>query len=160
MGLAAIDFRYETVHKVYPPGHPGWACEIAAYEAVPWAAPRLMWYGEGWLETERCVPLLSLEYDQTLKYRDPLRELLVNLHEAGWWHCDAALVNVVIHPSRGVLLVDWENAQRATSDLSYDLYGARLAGEVDKEMPASHRPDGVWWSGPWKESPAIYWGEV
>lgn len=156
MGLAEVDIRYTTVHKVYPPGQiDRCAIEVSAYQTLDWATPKLMWHGENWLEMERCTPILDLEPEQTLRYKKPLRELIQAVHEAGWWHCDVALVNVVVHPTRGPLLIDWENARPASSDISYDLYGARSAG-VDPAWPV-RGDDGVSWNGPWDTCPGKFW---
>jgi hypothetical protein len=157
VGLADLDDRYLTIHKAYPQRHRDRAIrEIAAYQALPWATPKLDCSGENWLEMERCTPLLELLPGQTVKYRDPLRELVKAVHDAGWWHCDLQLGNVVVHPVRGVLLIDWENARPASSEVSYDLYGARAAGVIDE---VQHRPDGVWWGGPLDTCPGRYWSD-
>lgn len=159
MGLATVEQRYLTVHKVYPRKMRARAArEVEAYQAMPWATPRLDCYGEGWLETERCTPILELLPEQTLKYREPLRDLVKKVNTAGWWHCDISLENVVIHPVRGVLLIDWEMATRAKSEVSYDLYGARAAG-VSDDVWEPHQPDGVWWGGPWPLCPGPYWSD-
>lgn len=159
MGVASLEHRYLTVHKVYPAKEQARADrEIQAYHALPWATPQLECFGAGWLDIERCTPILDLAYDQTRKYRDPLRTLVQDIHEAGWWHCDLSLTNVVIHPVRGPLLIDWEGASPASSPVSNDLYGARAAG-MEKYVWKEHRPDGVWWGGPWPECPGRFWGD-
>src|SRR5690606_37126671 len=108
MGLATVEERYRTVHKVYPPDmHERAAREVRSYQELPWATPRLDCYGEGWLEMEKCTPILDLLPEQSVKYREPLRDLLRRVHEAGWWHMDVCLRNVVSPPLRGGLLLDW-----------------------------------------------------
>lgn len=160
MGLATVEDRYLTVHKVYPPDmHERAAREVRIYQELPWATPRLDCYGEGWLEMEKCTPILDLLPEQSVKYREPLRDLLRRVHEAGWWHMDVCLRNVVIHPVRGVLLIDWEGATRATSNISPDLYGARAAQIPLEDVWEPQRPDGVWWGGPWDDCPGRYWPE-
>lgn len=162
MGLATIDLRYATVLKDYK-DHPGdgakrWANEMFAYEHLSFATPEILCAGEYWLEMERLTPILEMTREQSAKYREPLRELLSRIHEAGYWHGDCALLNVVVHPVRGPLLVDWENLMPVSSDVSYDLYGARAAG-VPQPWPVEGG-DGVWWGGPWDMCPGPYWGEV
>jgi len=153
MSGASLDFRHLTVLKDYgEKEHERWEREVFAYQNIPWATPTLDGFNPRWLEMERLVPLLDLPYDVSVKYRDPLRELLVALHEEGWWHCDVALCNVVIHPVRGPLLIDWKNLRERTSDVSYDLYGARLAGVTEGD-------NGVWWGGPWDMCPGPYFGD-
>lgn len=160
MGVATLDHRHLVVHKAFPKNERA-RCdrEIRAYQDIPWAAPRMTASGPGWLDVERCTPVLDLSYDQTMKYRKPLRELLQSIHDAGWWHCDVSLTNVVIHPTRGPLLVDWECASAASSSISADLYGARTAG-VQGSMWRDHRPEGAWWGGPWPECPGRFWEDA
>lgn len=159
MGLATIEIRHTTVLKDYlhhpEAGQARWANEIRAYTELDWATPKLHCSGEWWLETERLTPILDLAYDQTLRYRNPLRDLVQAVHDAGWWHCDIALINVVVHPVRGPLLIDWEGMTPATGPVSYDLYGARAAG-VEQSWPVKGG-DGVSWMGPWEMCPGRYW---
>lgn len=169
MGLARVEMRYTTVLKDYkdhPDGPARWRNEITAYTTLDWATPKLHCHGEYWLEMERLTPILELAYDQTRRYRDPLRELVQAVHDAGYWHCDIALVNVVIHPVRGPLLIDWENLRPATGPVSYDLYGARAAGtEVPwpvkdgrgRPLPDDEAGNGIYWRGPWDICPGRYW---
>lgn len=158
MGLARIEPRYTTVLKDYrdhADGQQRWQNEITAYTQLGWAAPKLLCSNPYWLEMERCTPILDLTRDQSTKYRQPLRDLLQAIHDAGYWHRDISLVNVVIHPARGPLLIDWENLTPATGSISYDLYGARLAGvEPAWDAPGGN---GVWWGGPWDTCPGLYW---
>lgn len=156
MSSATIDLRYQTVLKDYPAKeHERWEREVWAYQNLSFATPELKWHNERWLEMERLTPLLELPRDLSVKYREPLRELVVAIHEAGWWHCDISLVNVVLHPVRGPLLIDWENLRERTSDVSYDLYGAGPAGiEPAWQVEGGN---GVHWNGPWKNCPGPYW---
>src|SRR5699024_11759627 len=122
------------------------------------ATPELFCHGEFWIEMERLTPILDLGSDRSRKYRDPLRRLLSRLHESGWWHCDVDLVNVVVHPARGPLLIDWENLREAEGSISYDLYGADTAG-VEPAW-GGHGGSGGWWDSLSPTSPGNYWGEV
>lgn len=156
MGTARVEKRFTTVLKDFKDTHRDrYYREVEAYEKIPWATPKMEVHGEFWIEMERLTPILDLDYEQTLKYEKPLRDLLQRVHDAGYWHGDCALVNVVIHPVRGPLLIDWENLRPASGDVSYDLYGATLAGtEPFWDVPGG---EGVWWGGPWDMSPGRYW---
>lgn len=166
MGDARVDIRYQTVLKDFKDADMSrYYRELKAYTELPWAAPRLICHSEFWLETERCTPILDLTRDQSRRYQQPLRALLQRVHDAGWWHGDPCLVNVVIHPSRGPLLIDWENLRPATGTVSADLYGAGTAGvapawNVTNEQGRSvSRQNGVWWGGPWPTCPGPYWSD-
>lgn len=151
-----MELRDNTVLKDYKDtDHDRYGKEISAYTALAWATPKLLWHGDHWLETERLTPILELPAATALKYRAPLRDLLQRVHQAGWWHGDCSLVNVVIHPTRGPLLIDWENLTPATGGISYDLYGAQAAG-IDPIWTVEGE-DGVWWGGPWDDCPGRYW---
>lgn len=157
MSHAQINLRYDTVEKIYPRDEAlKWGREIEVYTQIPWATPQLMWWGDCWLEMERCLPILELGPEASVKYRQPLRDLLQKVHEAGYWHRDIDLVNVVVHPTRGVLIIDWENMCRSSGDVSYDLYGARTAG-VKPAWFGKKGPDGQFWHGWSKTSPDNYW---
>lgn len=159
MGLAKIEERYTTVLKDYkrhPDGQTRWEREVFAYKELSWATPELICSNPRWLEVERLTPILSLSRDQSIRYKKPLRELLQAVHEAGWWHGDCVLVNVVVHPTRGPLLIDWEGLSPAVGSVSYDLYGAHAAGvEPGWKVEGG---DGVSWRGPWDVCPGKYWG--
>lgn len=156
MGYAEIDLRYTTVLKDYKGTDRGrYYKEIEAYTELSWATPKLVVHNEFWLEMERHVPILELTPNLSRKYKEPLRELLQAVHDAGYWHGDCDLVNVVIHPLRGPLLIDWENLTKASGSVSYDLYGASAAG-VDELWKTPHG-NGVWWNGPSPTSPGRYW---
>jgi len=156
MGLARVEQRFTTVLKDYKDAsRDRYFKELTAYTEMPWATPELKWHGEFWLEMERLTPILDLTPEQSIRYREPLRNLLQRVHDAGYWHGDCALVNVVIHPVRGPLLIDWENLMPAAGPVSLDLYGAKAAG-APAPWPV---PDGngVWWGGPWDMCPGRYW---
>ncbi|AVO21700.1 kinase [Mycobacterium phage MooMoo] len=156
MGLATTTIHRRTVHKRFAQ-QSAWENELKAYRAMPWAAPKLVNYGPMWIETERCTPILNLHPNWSRRYAEPLWDLLAAIHDAGWWHCDPCLINVVIHPDRGVLLIDFENLTPATGTHSYDLYGAQAAGVP----PAweGQGPDGVYWGGPHDFCPGPYWDQ-
>lgn len=156
MGDATIDIRFTSVLKDFKDAERvRYHREVEAYTAMPWATPRLIVHNEFWIEMERLTPILDVSYEQSAKYREPLRKLLQRVHDAGYWHGDVALCNVVIHPVRGPLLIDWENLMPASGAVSYDLYGARAAG-TESPWPVKGG-DGVWWGGPWEMCPGRYW---
>lgn len=158
MGKATVDIRFTSVLKDFKDtDRTRYHKEVTAYTQLDWATPKLIVHNEYWIETERLTPILDLYPDQAKKYKQPLRELLQAVHDAGWWHMDCALVNVVIHPMRGPLLIDWENLTPSQSEVSYDLYGARAAG-VHTPWPVPG-DDGVWWGGPWDMCPGKWWRE-
>lgn len=156
MGLATVEKRFQTVLKDFKDtDRSRYFRELKAYEDLPWATPKLVCHGEFWIEMERCTPILNLSKEQSDRYTEPLRELVQRVHDAGWWHCDICLVNVVIHPVRGPLLIDWENMQPANGPVSYDLYGPSTAGvEPSWNVDGGN---GVWWGGPWSTCPGPYW---
>ena len=158
MGLAVVDIRPFTVlkdFKDHPAGRERWSNEIRAYTEIPWATPELKWSNEYWLEVERLTPITDLGPERSVKYREPLKTLLQGVHDAGYWHRDIDLINVVIHPVRGPLLIDWEGICPATGEVSYDLYGARAAGVASGHERKG--PDGVWWGGGSATAPKNYW---
>lgn len=156
MGLAKVDIRETTVLKDYKDtDRDRYHKELKAYSELDFATPRLLWHGEFWIEMERCLPILDIDKKKSRDHIDSLRNLLQKIHDAGYWHCDVDLVNVVVHPIRGVLLIDWENLMPSKGDISYDLYGAQLAGV----QPAWEGKgiDGVSWRSESKTSPKNYW---
>ncbi|QBP31580.1 serine/threonine kinase [Mycobacterium phage Cornucopia] len=157
MGLATVTTHRRTVHKQFAQ-QGAWQKELDAYHAIPWAAPKLIGYGPMWIEVERCTPILNLHPEWSRRYAEPLWDMLAALHQAGWWHCDACLINVVVHPDRGVLLIDFEDLTPASSAVSYDLHGARAAG-VEPAWPGVGS-DGVHWNGPWTTCPGPYWDQT
>ena len=133
--------------------------EVAAYRACGWAAPRLLWVTPDAVCVERCTSLLDVPRDPAHAHQ--LRDLLERLHASGWAHRDVSAPNIVTHPSRGVLLIDWETAGPADPTRpSYDLHGAAAAGFPEGLLPPHQRPHGVWWGGPGNDAPANYWGDV
>lgn len=159
MGHARVDKRVTTVLKDYAhTDRSRYFKEITAYTELEWATPKLMYHGEFWLEMERLTPILELTPEQSKKYMKPLKELLQSVHDAGYWHGDCDLVNVVIHPVRGPLLIDWENLSESHGDVSYDLYGASAAGI--HELWRTKHGEGVYWSGISPTCPENYWKGV
>lgn len=153
-----LEFEPDRVIKRYPPliRH-RLDVEVAAYRACAWAAPRLLWVTPQAICMERCTPLLDAPRNPD--HAVQLHALLVKLHATGWAHRDVSAPNIVLHPTRGVLLIDWETAGRCDPTRpSYDLHGAAAAGFPDKLLPLHQRPDGVWWGGPGYDAPAKYWG--
>lgn len=156
MGTARVEIRETTVLKDYKDtDHHRWHNEIKAYSELSFATPRLLWSAPHWIEVERHTPILDLPKEESIKYKDQLWELLQKIHDSGYWHCDVDLVNVVVHPIRGVLLIDWENLMPSKGDISYDLYGAQLAG-VDPAWEGKGI-DGVSWRSASNTSPKNYW---
>lgn len=156
MSAVAVVVESEVVRKTY--GRDRWgrsAREVLAYSTLSWATPRLVAHGDGWIEVERCTPILDLPRRETVAHRDALWSLLQRVHDEGWWHGDASLVNVVLHPDRGPLMIDWENFTPATSDTSYDLHGALRAGV--EPLWDTCGPEGVWWNGPNDYCPGAWW---
>ncbi|AYD86927.1 kinase [Mycobacterium phage MilleniumForce] len=118
-----VTIHRRTVHKQFTK-QIAWEKELQAYRTMPWATPKLIDFGPMWIEVERCTPILNIHPNWSRRYAEPLWDLLAAIHAAGWWHCDPCLINVVVHPDRGVLLIDFENLTLATGNRSYDLYGA------------------------------------
>lgn len=153
-------FSPTTVTKWYP----RWirhrlADEIAAYRSCAWAAPRLLWATKEAICVERCTPMLDIPPEAA--HALALRELLEKLHAQGWNHRDVSVANTVLHPRRGVLLIDWECAGPVDPlSSSYDLLGAAAAGYPEDLIPPHQRPNGVWWGGPGLHAPANHWGEI
>jgi len=159
MGFARVEMRYTSVLKDYKDtDRTRYYKELRAYTELDWATPKLLCHNEYWIEVERLTPILSMTREQSRKYREPLRELLQAIHDAGWWHCDCTLTNVVVHPVRGPLLIDWENLTPANGPVSYDLYGAKAAGHP-QAWPDDSDGNGVWWGRGRETDPGRYWGE-
>lgn len=159
MGHARIEKRVTTVLKDYAgTDRSRYFKEVTAYTDLDWATPELKWHGEFWIEVERLTPILEITPSQSKKYEKPLRDLLQAVHEAGYWHGDCDLVNVVLHPVRGPLLIDWENLSESSGEVSYDLYGASAAGIP--ELWETKNGEGVYWSGTSPTCPANYWRNV
>jgi len=145
----------KTVKKVYPnEERVGWEREMLAYHRIAWACPQLIGHGRFWLEIERLTPILDLGPEESRLYAKPLWNLLQKLHDCGYWHRDVSLVNVVICPKRGPLLIDWENLCERQSDVSYDLYGPRVA-QVQEAWKTNG--NGVWWNSGWSVCPGRWW---
>jgi hypothetical protein len=130
--------------------------ELMLYNELSFACPKLLDAYGNTLVIERCAPILDVDYN--IRYKDQLWNLLGEIHTAGWWHADIALRNVVVHPERGVLLIDWESAIKATSDVSYDQWGAVAAGYPEHKINRINtRPTGIYWFFDWNECPNKYW---
>ena len=148
-----VEFTDTTVVKTYQDPD-RYHTELAAYTQLSDFTPRLLDHDDTshTLVAERCIPILEIPRWESVVYRKPLWELLQGLHEAGWWHRDACLVNVVVHYGRP-LLIDWENACPATAPDSYDLWGATTIGV---ESAWGH-PYSVHWHNLCRCCPAQYW---
>lgn len=157
MGMVQAQVVDPTVYvKTYARGSAtdlrAYQSELCAYLTIPWATPRLLSGEDNILTMERLTPVLELPIDVSRKYKEPLRRLLQDIHDAGFWHRDVDLSNVVIHPERGPLLVDWEWFTGAHGPVSYDLYGHAAA-----------MADPAWgdWSVSWNNGsntiPGKYW---
>lgn len=156
MSNAKITFTPTTVTKTYPPHEfERWGREVFIYTNYPYAAPKLINAGHGWLEMERCTPILNLKPEDTLHHREHLWGLLSRIQDDGWNHRDIDLVNVVVHSERGPLLIDFENAAPTRSTLSVDQHGATRAGV--QPAWAGKGPEGVWWNGPTNTCPGPWW---
>lgn len=130
--------------------------ELRGYTDLPWAAPVLIDHGANWLRIERITPIMNIPRSRSKVYRKPLWDLLQRVHDAGWWHGDPCLVNVVVCPDRGPLLIDWESLTPSRGDKSYDLYGALECGFV-QDHPPEGRGTGIYWGGPWLRCPGRWW---
>src|SRR5690606_41561376 len=116
--MAQVDLRPTTVHKVYPE-HLRFKAqhEIFVYTELDWATPKLLYSGEGWLETERLTTILELPKDLSRKYEKPLRDLVRAVNDAGFWHCEVCLLNWVMHPMLGSLLIEWATARSSEREI-------------------------------------------
>ena len=110
--------------------------ELRFYLLVPWAAPELHDFGPDWLEIEHVRGRRPEAAD-----KPALRALLDALHTEGVNHRDAHTKNVVMHPSRGPLLIDWEFATDKPGVLSYDLHGP----QPSCRQPAEQGGPPMWW---------------
>jgi len=155
---AKVEFTDSLIVKTYlPEGADRFHAEVAAYTAVPWAAPRLLDADESQLRLviERHIPILYLPKEETAQLRQPLWELVTSLHGAGWWHRDICLVNVVVDHGQP-LLIDFENATPAVGPVAYDLFGAVRAGVTS----AWGHPYSVHWFNDCGQCPERYWRDI
>lgn len=130
------------------------AHEESFYRLVPWAAPELVGRFGSTLIMETLAPARDLVGEPPVA---ELRALLERLHAAGVYHRDVSLPNVVLHPVRGPLLVDWELATRGRGRASYDLEGPSRSGIA---VPPEHRTQGAqWWGAGKRDSMGAVWGE-
>lgn len=138
--------------------------ELIGYANCYWAAPKLFHVDveNMVLCIERCVPLYEVPKDP--RHAEQARELLAKLHYSGWNHCDCSLLNMVLHPERGILLIDWETVWKVPGDprdsLSYDLFGAHKSKYPPQNVPKLQQPEGVWWGSKRLFDPVVYWGTM
>ena len=138
-------------------GRIAWATEVARYHQLPWATPPLVAWGDLYIVTEKCTPILDVPIEQSYRYEGELWDLLHRVNRAGVWHRDACLVNVVLYDNK-VRLIDWQASIPAQTSVPYDIYGARAAGQEGYLIDPP--PDGVHWYRPaCGTCPAVYWGE-
>jgi tRNA A-37 threonylcarbamoyl transferase component Bud32 len=131
--------------------------ELIIYQSFPEYAPDLIAFDEERLILiiEKCTPILDIPDNE--KYRDELWNLLEALHNEGVNHRDVSLVNVVVHDTRGVLLIDFEHATFDIGTKSIDLYGCIEAG-VPNTIGDVYGENGIWWGGNHHNlTPGQYW---
>lgn len=154
-----VEILDDRVIKTYIPEYEAkFMVELRCYQNLSFATPALISHSieRRELVIERLTPILEVE--KNIRYKPQLWDLLQKIHDNGWWHRDIALRNVVVHPKRGVLLVDWETATPATSSVSLDLYGAVEAGVDPSTIKRfKTRPTGIYWGFRWDECPGKYW---
>ena len=148
-------------YKKYPSSaRSGFECELFAYTELSEFTPRLIDHGDLWILVEGCTPLVYYRPEDSFWLVDRLKNLYQRLHDAGYWHRDCAVVNVVVHPERGPLLIDFEHLTSAVSDVSYDLQGPAAAGVLPAwggdwgdmwwGSEESHWSPRMWWDRQWK----------
>lgn len=144
----------EVILKWYAPENKNFFLnELYFYQTFSGFTPKLIDYdlNKQTLIVEKLTPLIHIPDNHT--YKDKLRKLLEDLHNAGANHRDVTVNNVVVTEEDEVLLIDWENATTERGAVSADLYGAEKAGVEPQE------PD-VWWGYDWEFCPGKYWGEL
>ncbi|AIM49893.1 kinase [Mycobacterium phage Ariel] len=156
MGIAAtVEYTDTTVIKTYLPEFADrYRLERIGYAKLADVAPRLLDFDDEKLQlvVERHIPILYIDRADSVQYRQPLWELIQGVHDAGWWHRDTCLVNVVVDHGQP-LLIDFENLAPATGASSYDLYGAV---RVDAHAAWGH-PYSVHWFNNCPRCPERYW---
>ena len=157
---AIIDIRDNVVIKTHK-DRGRFTSELIGYANCYWAAPELLSVDmrRMQLTIEKCVPIDQIPKDRQHAFQ--ARQLLANLHESGWNHRDCAVINMVMHENRGILLIDWETVWLVPdpeNQLSCDLYGALAAGFDQNQIPIKQRPNGVWWGSGRASDPGVYWG--
>lgn len=142
--------RIETVKTYHDPQQA--AHEIAWYQALPWACPKLVDAdpdrGRLVIVTHRTPP----------DYRDVngLARLLRSLEGLSIHHRDVHPGNIV-QGVDGPLLIDWETALLADAP-SYDLYGPDISGVPVPDIHAALPNYVMWWGSPHRHSIRERWG--
>lgn len=114
-------------------------------------APQLISAEHLTLSIEKCVPLIrnSAYCGSPSQDAAELWGLVNRLARRGARHGDINLANVVRHPSRGLLLIDWEKASLHRG-VSQDLFPDPPLDPVEKNL--------VCWDGPWACCPGLVFG--
>jgi len=129
--------------------------EIAWYQRVPWAAPRLL---DADPATGRLVlQTLPVALDRPAwRPAAALAELLTALHRENIHHRDVHLRNLLIGPGGAPLLIDWETAIDQRARYSYDLYGPEVSGVPVPAIHTGLTPQ--WWASAAPMSIRRRWG--
>jgi len=127
--------------------------EVSAYRDFAWAAPRLL-HADDIKMTIVVERLVTAEELKTWHPRESLRKLLQRLHDFGVNHRDVHVGNVVRHPTRGPLLIDWEHHTRNVGPFSFDLYGPDKSGV---SQPEGQRGIPMWWDAKHKRALGVAW---
>lgn len=158
---AVIDILDDVVVKTHK-DRDRFTNELVGYAQCHWAAPRLVRVDVAnmVLVIEKCKPMTQVSKKRA--HAIQARKLLEDLHSSGWNHRDCAVENMVLHKTRGVLLIDWETAWCVpdTEAPSCDLYGALAAGFDQESIPIKQRPNGVWWGSGRETDPGVWWESV
>lgn len=135
--------------------------ELIGYANCHWISPKILGVdmASKTIVIERCVPLTQLP--PNLDHARQAWDRLQQLHESGWNHRDCSVLNMVLHPTRGVLLIDWETVWQVpdvTNSLSYDLHGASYTDVPADWVPIWVQPEGIWWGAGRPHDPGRWWG--
>lgn len=129
--------------------------EAGWYEALPWAAPRLLRRNDNTLVIRR------LETAEELPQWRPvaeLAELLYRMEAVGVHHRDVHVKNVVRLPGGAPVLIDWETAVQRDAAPSYDLCGPKVSGVPVPRIHAKLREPAQWWGARFPSSIGKAWG--